>query len=261
MTVIPFTFPGVPHVHAAFTTRLGGVSQGPFHAANLSWEVGDEREAVAENRRNLQRILGVVNWVEARQVHGSDVLVEPEPGMIIDFDAKEGDGLITSRPGQVLAVKTADCQPILLAHASGRHVAALHCGWRGNRQEFPQRGVAAFCKACDIAPEKIFAVRGPSLGPSASEFVNFDLEWGSGFRNYYDPVAKTMDLWCLTRDQLLQAGLRQDRIFSVDLCTYSLPGTFFSYRRDKTTGRQAGLIWIVESPVEKGRPVANSRQR
>ncbi len=244
MTVIPFAFPGVPRVRAAFTTRLGGVSQGPFHAANLSWEVGDEREAVAENRGRLQRALGFTAWAEARQVHGVDVLIEPEPGMTMASADKEADGLATSRPGLALAVKTADCQPILLAHASGRHVAALHCGWRGNRQEFPQRGVAAFCKACGIAPGDVLAVRGPSLGPGASEFINFDLEWGDAFRDYFDPVARTMDLWRLTRDQLQQAGLRPEHIFSVDLCTYSLPGTFFSYRRDKTTGRQAGLIWI-----------------
>jgi len=244
MTVIPFAFPGLPHVRAAFTTRLGGVSRGPFGEANLSWEVGDEREAIAANRAGLQRALGFTAWAEARQVHGVDVLIEPEPGLITDSPKVAADGLVTSRPGLVLAVKTADCQPILLAHASGRHVAALHCGWRGNRRDFPQKGVAAFCAACAVAPGEVFAVRGPSLGPGAAEFVNFYLEWGAGFGKYFDPVAKTMDLWRLTRDQLLQAGLRPERIFAVDLCTHGLPGTFFSYRRDKTTGRQAGLIWI-----------------
>jgi YfiH family protein len=244
MTVIPFAFPGLPRIRAAFTTRLGGVSQGPFSEANLSWEVGDERENVAVNRARLQRTLGFASWAEARQVHGVDVLIEPKPDLITDQPKVEADGLVTSRPGLVLTVKTADCQPILLAHISGRHVAALHCGWRGNRQDFPQKGVAAFCAACGIAPDEVFAVRGPSLQPEAAEFVNFDLEWGDDFWKYFDPVAKTMDLWHLTRDQLLQAGLRPERIFGVNLCTHSLSGIFFSYRRDKVTGRQAGLIWI-----------------
>lgn len=244
MTVIPFVFPGLPRIRAAFTTRLGGVSQGPFSEANLSWEVGDERENVAANRIGLQRNLGFASWAEVRQVHGVKVWIEPEPGLITDQPKVEADGLVTSRPSLALAAKTADCQPILLAHESGRHIAALHCGWRGNRQDFPQKGVAAFCAACGITPDEIFAVRGPSLQPGVAEFVNFDLEWGDGFQKYFDPVAKTMDLWRLTRDQLLQAGLRPERIFGVDLCTHSLSGTFFSYRRDKITGRQAGLIWI-----------------
>lgn len=241
---IPFAFPGLPGVRVVFTTRRGGASQGLFSQANLSWEVGDRSEAVAANRARLQGALGFAAWGEASQVHGVDVLIEPAPGLITDPAEKEADGLVTSRPGLALAVKTADCQPILLAHESGRHVAALHCGWRGNRQGFPQKGVAAFCTACGIAPEEILAVRGPSLGPWASEFVNFDLEWGDGFREYFDPETRTMDLWRLTRDQLLQAGLQAERIFGVDLCTHALADAFFSYRRDKTTGRQAGLIWI-----------------
>lgn len=246
MTIIPFAFPGVPQVRTAFTTRLGGVSQGPFNAANLSWEVGDDREAVTENRLALQKVLGFSGWAEARQVHGVDVLVEPKPGTVTDQARTEADGLVTSCPGLALAVKTADCQPILLAHESGRHVAALHCGWRGNRQGFPQQGVAAFCKACGIAPVEVLSVRGPSLGPGAGEFVNFDSEWGDGYRDYYNPADKTVDLWRLTRDQLMQAGLRPERIFAVDLCTHALSDAFFSYRRDKITGRQAGLIWIDE---------------
>lgn len=254
MTVIPFSFPGLPNIQAAFTTRLGGVSQGPYAGANLSWEVEDEDARVLANRRILQRRLGFEQWFETRQVHGTEMVVDPEPpdaGMDAGPDdisprpTQEADGSATSRPGLALAVKTADCQPILLAHRAGRHVAALHCGWRGNRQAFPQKGVAAFCRAYGLRPEDVLAVRGPSLGPGASEFVNFDLEWGDDFRNYFNPETKTVDLWRLTRDQLLTAGLLPNHIFSLDLCTANLSDTFFSYRRDKITGRQVGLIWIA----------------
>ena len=248
MIVIPFTFPGLPNIRAAFTTRLGGVSQGPFAAANLSWEVGDEEARVLANREILRRRLGFDQWFEASQVHGVDMVIDPSPtdaGDVPLRPAQEADGSATTRPGLALVVKTADCQPLLLAHKNGRHVAALHCGWRGNRREFPQQGVAAFCDAYNLHPEDLLAVRGPSLGPSASEFIHFDVEWGAPFRDYFDPLTKTMNLWRLTRDQLLQAGLRPERIFSLDLCTHDLPQTFFSYRRHKVTGRQAGLIWIT----------------
>ncbi len=255
MTIIPFSFPGLPDIKAAFTTRLGGVSRVPYAEANLSWEVGDEDARVLANRQILQRQLGFEQWFESRQVHGVEMVIDPGPlnagsgvGDVSLRPTLEADGSATSCPGLALVVKTADCQPIFLAHhggKGGRHVAALHCGWRGNRQGFPQKGVAAFCKAYNLRPEDVLALRGPSLGPGASEFVNFDLEWGDAFRDYFDPEAKTVDLWRLTRDQLLAAGLRPDHVFSLDLCTASLPETFFSYRRDKITGRQVGLIWIA----------------
>lgn len=244
ITCIPFAFPGLPGIRATFTTRQGGESQSAYFSANVSWEVGDDDRAVAKNRISLQKNLGFASWAEARQVHGTDVLVEPEAGAVTDRAKIQADGLTSSRPGQALAVKTADCQPILLAHESGQFIAALHCGWRGNRQDFPQKGVAVFCNAYGLLPETVLAVRGPSLGPRVSEFINFDLEWGEDFREHYDPTAQTVDLWRLTRGQLLEAGLQAERIFSVDLCTHSLPERFFSYRRGKITGRQAGLIWI-----------------
>ncbi|GAB6060251.1 polyphenol oxidase family protein [Desulfonatronum parangueonense] len=241
---IPFSFPGLPKIRAVFTTRRGGLSRGPYSGANLSWEVGDARNDVLDNRNALQELAGFRHWAEARQVHGVEVLVEPNPMSSDQCAEIQADGLATSRPDLALVIKTADCQPILLAHNGGRHIAALHCGWRGNRQDFPQIGVRTFCDTYGFPPHEVLAVRGPSLGPGASEFVNFDLEWGETYRKFYDPQSRNVDLWRLTKEQLLQAGLLEERIFSIDLCTSSLPETFFSYRRDKTTGRQAGLIWM-----------------
>jgi copper oxidase (laccase) domain-containing protein len=122
-------------------------------------------------------------------------------------------------------------------------VAGLHVGWRGNRAEFPGLAVAALCDRYGARPDELVAVRGPSLGPGSSEFVNFDLEWGEAYRAYHDPAARTVDLWRLTRDQLVRAGLKAGCIFSLDLDTCVLP-EFFSYRRDRITGRQASLVWI-----------------
>lgn len=242
---IPFAFPGLPKIRAFFTTRIGGSSAEPYAGANMSWDVGDAKGHVLANRQAVQAEQGFASWAEARQVHGVDMVIEPEPMAASQRPVAQADGLATARPGLALAIKTADCQPILLAHAGGRHVAALHCGWRGNRQAFPQKGVAAFCAAFGLQPADVSAVRGPSLGPGASEFVNFDQEWDASFQDYFDPATRNMDLWRLTRDQLRQAGLRGERIFSIDLCTFGLPDTFFSYRRDKITGRQLGLIWIA----------------
>ncbi len=161
------------------------------------------------------------------------------------------DALATKQAGTGLMVKVADCQPVLLAHLSGRFIGALHVGWRGNRSGAILQWIDAFCRAYRILPRDVCAVRGPSLGPDKSEFVNFEEEWGQGFAAYLDPATQTVDLWRLTRDQLLDAGLDPARIFSLDLCTYSLSETFFSHRRSKDQGRQAGIIWRQEGSKER----------
>lgn len=245
----PFTFVDIPGIACAFTSRRGGVSEPPHDSANLSFEVNDEDKAVRTNRRAIFDRLGLTGWCECTQVHGDIMHFDPDP---IEPDAitpLEGDGLATATPGHGLVVKTADCQPLLLAHRSGKFIAALHVGWRGNQCRFPISGVARFCETYDLKPRDIFAVRGPSLGPDAAEFVNFTTDFGPGFEQYFDTQTKTANLWRMTRDQLQEAGLPENQIFGMDLCTMTLDETFFSYRKAcaspvKETGRQAGIIWI-----------------
>jgi hypothetical protein len=239
-----FQFPGVPGVRAAFTARDPGAA-GLDAQGNLSHALAENPDTVLANRLRLRDGLGFADWCSLRQVHGTRIVFDPLGSTLEAAATDEGDGLATSEPGLALAVKTADCQPVLLAHASGRFVCALHVGWRGNRAGFPTRGAAAFCARYGLDPGEVLAVRGPSLSPAASEFVNFDREFGPDFAAYFDPASRTVDLWRLTRDQLAHAGLKAENIFSLDACTYRDPG-YFSYRRDKQTGRQAGLIWIGE---------------
>ena len=245
----PFTFVDIPGVACAFTSRRGGVSEPPHDSANLSFEVGDEPDAVRENRRLIHDRLGLSGWCECRQVHGDVMHFDPAPQGPEAEAALEGDGLATASPGVGLVVKTADCQPILLAHKSGKYVAALHAGWRGNRMNFPGSGVARFCENYGLDPADVYAVRGPSLSPAAAEFVNFEAEFGPNFKQYFNPATRTVDLWRMTRDQLMAAGLPEAQIFGMDLCTMGLDDTFFSYRKAcaspvKQTGRQMGIIWI-----------------
>ena len=145
--------------------------------------------------------------------------------------------------GLALMVKTADCQPLLLAHKSGKYIAALHVGWRGNRQLFPFTGVRSFCQTYNIKPCDCVAVRGPSLGPARARFTHFGVEWGGYFAKYLDLATSTMDLWGMTRDQLVQAGIPERNIYGIDICTASNAASFFSYREDRNCGRQAALIW------------------
>ena len=234
---IPFAFPGAPHVGCAFTTALAGTM------SLVSQQAGDN---AAANRRRIMARLGIGRWAEFRQVHGTVFLVEPEPS---DADAPptvEADGGCTNRKGLALLIKTADCQPVLFTDRAGTAVAALHAGWRGNAADYPAVGLARFCEAYGIAPEDVLAVRGPSLGPGAAEFVNFAREWPPKFAPWFDAERRVMDLWSLLKHQLVEAGMLPEHIFGLDLCTWSLPELFFSHRRGHT-GRQLSVIWLKEN--------------
>ncbi len=236
---IPFKFPGINGVECVFTTRLGGISQGEFSFANLSFDVGDDVKNVETNRKLLLSTMGISNIVELKQVHGEKLTKIEE----IPEEDLEADALVTSMQNTALLIKTADCQPVLVAHKSGKYIGAFHVGWRANRGKFIVEWIKKFCVLYDISPEDICAVRGPSLDPAHSEFVNFAQEFGNDFKKYYDPENQTVDLWTLTRDQLLMTGILEKNIFSIDLCTYCLEDIFFSYRRNKRCGRQGGIIY------------------
>ena len=243
LSFIPFQFPGVPNAGCAFTGRGFGNVSLDFAAREQDAEAWGRTVQV---RESIAPLLGVQAFAEAHQVHGVRTIFEPEAQRPDEPARVDADGLATSRAGLALMVKTADCQPILIAHESGRYVMALHSGWRGNRQDYPRLAVLEFCERYGLEPAELWAVRGPSLGPAASEFRNFDAEWGAEFQRWYD--GKNMDLWALARDQLASAGILPGRIFGLDICTYANAGEFFSYRQFSRNGladgRQASLIWI-----------------
>lgn len=232
---IPFSFPCLPGVKVLFTTREQG---------NFSLDVGSPEflEEAGRLRARLRKELSLNSWVELHQVHGKTLLVEPEATDPDRAGYLEADGACTERENHALLVKTADCQPILLAHTSGKYVAALHVGWRGNAIEFPVSGVHDFCEKYGLRPEDVLAVRGPSLGPGRSEFANYREEWPKAFHHLVQKD-KTIDLWALTREQLDAAGIPPENIFGLDLCSASLPGFLYSYR-NKDEARQVALIWI-----------------
>ena len=237
----------------AAASGASGIPRVPWAGGNISFNAGDDPAATEAARAALLSCLrprGLDTWAEVRQVHGDALAAEPFapaasalPAYRME-DSPEADGMCTSAPGKGLLIKTADCQPVLLAHRSGRHIAALHVGWRGNRRDFPVSGVARFCAAYDLDPADIFAVRGPSLGPSRAEFVNFEREWGDSFRPWFDAASRCMDLWSLTASQLVAAGVPRRQIFGLDICTSLNAEHYFSHRRDARSGRQASLIWI-----------------
>lgn len=255
MKLIHFSFPNLGEtkkpdgclskVHCVFQTRQGGFSKPPFNDGNIAYTVDDDPVAILTNRQALLAQLGIKAWAEENQVHGDDMVLDAQATALESKGEHDADGLTTSQKGLGLMIKTADCQPLLLAHQSGKYIAALHVGWRGNRINFIGKAIKQFCAHYRIEPSQLLAVRGPSLGPSNAQFLNFDTEWGESFLPWFNQQNKTMDLWQLTRHQLTQAGLLETNIHGIDLCTYAAPDSFFSFRRDKNlSGRQASFIWI-----------------
>ncbi len=236
------------------TTRLGGVSHAPFDSLNVGTAVGDDPAAVAENRRRVQLAAGVpVAWV--RQVHGVTVVRAADALRSHNTDtAIEADAVWTDQPGQACAVQVADCMPVLMAARNGRAVAAAHAGWRGLAAGVVESALAAVAAAAGCAPADIRVWLGPCIGPRHFE-VGADVLEAFGqspvpadlarfvFRPRADRTAAWLaDLPGLARDRLAAAGVSE--VTGGRWCTVEDASRFFSFRRDRLTGRLVALIWI-----------------
>jgi YfiH family protein len=228
----------LPGATAAFSTRLGGVSEAPFDGLNLGVFTEDERESVLENRRSLAAALGFPpeKVVIAHQVHGAELIAHtgpqvPSPFVSPDSAILQVDGHVTAEPALPLLVFVADCVPVALSGPGG--VAMLHCGWRGLAAGIVARGVEAI-GATDAAI-------GPSIGPCCYEVGDEVLGAFAGL-GHGIASGPLLDLPKVARRLLSAAGV--DRVESSGLCTSCEPELFFSHRRDAgRTGRQAGLVW------------------
>jgi YfiH family protein len=231
-------------VRGVATTRDGpGVSAPPFDAFNLGLRSGDDDAAVRANRAALAAALALPSsprWL--RQVHGSDVVRFDADGNDAEPTA---DAAVTSMPGVVLAILTADCLPVLLAARDGREIGAAHAGWRGLAGGVIEATVAAMrTPAADLV-----AWLGPAAGPDAYEvgdevrdaFLAHDARAAPAFVATR-PGHWRVDLYALARQRLAALGVTN--VTGGDRCTISEPAHFYSYRRDGRTGRQATLAWM-----------------
>jgi hypothetical protein len=232
-------WPVPPRVRALVTTRAGGASAGPYASFNLGAHVGDDPGAVARNRARLREALPAEPvWLE--QVHGATVIdagaAPPLP---------RADAAVARARHVVCAVLTADCVPVLLAARGGEAVAIAHAGWRGLAAGVIEAAVARMA----VDPANLVAWLGPAIGPRAYEV-------GAEVRDAFvrDPPAAASafaprgdgrflaDLFALTRRRLDAAGVRA--VHGGDRCTHSEAERFYSFRRERTTGRFASLVWL-----------------
>lgn len=232
-------------IHALTTTREGGVSQAPYHSLNLGSHVGDVLADVQANRERLVKHAGLPQFpLFLNQTHSTRVIRLPYLGEDLNADA-----VYTNQPNQVCLVMTADCLPVLFCSRDGTEIAAAHAGWRGLCDGILERTVEQF--ACP--PQQIQAWLGPAIGSAAfqvgeevnQQFCAFDPQAAQAFQP--DPTTSGKffaDIYQIARQRLNKLGITQ--ITGGEHCTYSDSERFFSYRRDKQTGRMATLIWRSE---------------
>ena len=227
-----------------FFTRQGGASLSPYRSLNLSLTVGDRREAVAENRRLVQQEMGLTGLAGATQEHGRrEAVVAGNPAGLAGEMEVAADILLTDRPGVGLLIKQADCQAVVFYDPGRRVVANVHCGWRGQVQNVLAAAVMRLRERFGCHAAELYAAVSPSLGPCCAEFSHFRQEFPPEFWPY-QVRPNYFDLWRLSRDQLLAAGLQAEHLDLAGLCTRCAAAEFFSYRRDKVTGRQGTVIGL-----------------
>jgi purine-nucleoside/S-methyl-5'-thioadenosine phosphorylase / adenosine deaminase len=220
-----------------FTTRVGGVSEGPYASLNLGRKSGDVVERVDENRRIVCDAIGAdlerlaLNY----QVHSSRVL-RAAPAM----RGEHADGLWTDEPGLPILAMSADCLPIVLARTGEDEpaVAVLHAGWRGLLEGIAAAGAQA------LGDGMLTAAIGPGIGPCCYEVGE---EVAAPFSERFgDDVIRErrLDLWTSAERALRAAGV--ERVDRFDRCTACEPETFFSHRRDAgRTGRQGVIAYVA----------------
>lgn len=242
-------------IQAICTTRQGGLSKAPFNSLNLGLNAGDDAADVLQNRSIVRSSLPAEPlWL--KQIHGVTVST-PASRNALGNGPFEADASVTNIPNEVLAILTADCMPVLFASRSGDVIGAAHAGWRGLSGGILENTVdAMMALSPDLMTSDISAWLGPAIGPSAFEVGDDVLEAFAPqgqdiLSKAFIPIVETpgkylADLYLLARDRLLVLGIEQ--IEGGEFCTVNDPEHFFSYRRDKVTGRFASLIWISKSP-------------
>ena len=266
-----------------FSTRRGGLSRTycPDDAPselNLGFTAEDERETVIANRRLLTEAISgspATPMISLRQIHSNLVVLASMADASRERPLK-GDGLMTDKPGLLLAIQTADCIPVLMADRKRRAVAAFHAGWRGTVKRIVESGIARMRLAFGSRPEDLIAAIGPGIGAccySVGEEVlsEFESQFTYGrelFCEVYDsdPIRTRYPMLFLTqrapghseigpklhvnlveanRRQLLAAGLKAGSISVVGGCTSCQPEMFFSHRAAKGyAGRMMSVIGI-----------------
>lgn len=266
-SLVYLTFPAFTEtglVRHLFSTRLGGVSEGCFSSMNLSFTRGDKREAVEENYRRIAAALGcrTEDFVCSDQTHTVNIRKVTESdrgkGVTRAKDYKDIDGLVTDRPGIVLATFFADCVPLYFLDPVKKVIGLAHSGWRGTVEGMGGRMLSVMQKEYGCDRKDILAAVGPSICRDCYE-VSEDV--AERFREAFgeavlypgkEPGKYQLDLWKANELVLERAGLMPKQITVTDICTCCNPGLLFSHRASQgKRGNLGAFLMLKEERGEK----------
>ncbi|WP_397389664.1 peptidoglycan editing factor PgeF [Polynucleobacter sp.] len=246
------TWASPQQIKAFCTTRHGGIGKPPFNTLNLGLNSGDDSADVLHNR-SIVRLHLPAEPLWLKQIHGVTVST-PASRNASAGQPFEADAAVTNIPNEVLAILTADCMPVLFASKSGDVVVgAAHAGWRGLSAGVLENTLQEMLA---LAPElnikDIVVWMGPAIGPTAFEVGEdvlqaFSTQGQTILSKAFTPIdgksgKYLANLYLLARERLRSLGIEQ--IDGGDFCTFNDSERFFSYRRDKETGRFASFVWI-----------------
>jgi len=252
-------------VSAVVTTRIGGVSTGPFATMNLGRRGGDDADAVTANRERAAPLVAssAPQLTFGKQVHGASVAVVTRDGRGRAFD--DTDALVTDVPDTPLVILTADCAAVLLFDPVHNAIGIAHAGWRGTVVRVVAATVERMREAFGSNPPELLAAIGPCIGPCCYEVGGEvidavsaafpvetdelirepDMASAGSFRASVNEDRKHFDLWRANERILLEAGVPEAGIEVAGLCTSCRTDLFYSHRAEHgNTGRFGALIAI-----------------
>jgi len=246
-------------VSHGFTTRVGGVGGKPYDTLNLAFHVGDSPEVVINNRQIVCHILGAKtdNIVSARQVHGADIAVVDHRhagcgALAGDTAIPNTDGLITDRPGLLLATFYADCVPIFILDPLNKVIGSVHAGWKGTAARIGAKAVKIMEETYGSDPGQCLVGIGPSIGPCCYEVDRPVIEaFQSEFGWWPDILLPAgnekarLDLWTANLKIMVEAGIDPDNVELARICSCCNQHIFFSYRGSHgKTGRMGAFLML-----------------
>jgi len=228
-----------PDVIGKVFLRHGGTSTGAFNSLNLSDSVGDHPDNVKVNRSFIQKNMRVDNLVFAKQEHGIKI-IEIDRNNFLNF--KVADGLYTKEKDIGLAVTHADCQAAIFFDKENQIIGIAHAGWRGIIGNIYSKMVENFLREGSQIDNILVSIS-PSICFQHSEFKNYKKDFPKKYwafqKDHY-----LFDFWDIAESQLLDLGIKRENIEISKICTYCNPKDYYSYRRDKITGRHATVVAI-----------------
>ncbi len=214
---------------------------------NVGFLDQDVSQAIA-NRKIIQDSFKLKELVFPTQVHGNKVWHVQDRDL--DFKLKiEADALFTTDKNIGLAVNHADCQAGIFYDPINKAIGIAHSGWRGNVQNIYRCLIESMKNEIGTNPNDLKVCISPSLGPCHAEFIHFERELPSSWLAFREGSSCNFNLWEVSKSQLINAGVLRENIEIASICTYCRKDLFFSFRRNRVTGRNASVVFLKDQNV------------